>query len=76
MIAVAVRDIIVADSGVTDQLAKYEFATDVESPAVFTFDSFEGMIPEDSELPAVIINEVGGINFGTRAAKGVNTPGN
>lgn len=73
MIAKAVHDIIVADSGVTGQLATYEKATGVESPAVFTYDSFEGMIPKDCELPAVIINEIGGINFGTRAAKGVNT---
>ena len=73
MIAVAIHDIIVADTGVTDQLATYEKETGVQSPAVFTFDSFAGMIPEDSALPAIIIDEVGGINFGTRAAKGVNT---
>lgn len=73
MIAFAIRDIIVADSGVTDQLAKYEFDTGVETPAVFTFDQEDGVIPEDSELPAVIIHEVGGVNFGTRGAKGFNT---
>jgi len=73
MIAKAIRDIIVADAGVTAQLAEFEFATDVLKPAVFTYDTFEGKIPDDCPLPAAIIDEIGGINFGTRGEKGVNT---
>ena len=74
MIAFAVENILSADSNVTGQLATYEKTTGAaEVPAIFAYDSESGVIPEDAGLPAVIINEVGGVNFGTRDEKGAKT---
>lgn len=71
MIAFAIEDVLTADTNVKGQLATYEKTTgDAEVPAIFTYDSDGGVIPEDSALPAIIINEMGGVNFGTRAEKG------
>lgn len=62
----AVRDLIAADATIRARLATYEFTTDVSTVAVFTTD----VMPEDAELPAVIINRSGGADFGTRGHEG------
>ncbi|KKL72174.1 hypothetical protein LCGC14_2087510, partial [marine sediment metagenome] len=44
----------------------YEFTSGVTSPAIFTTD----VIPENAELPAIIINEFGGPAWGSRGREG------
>ena len=62
----AIRDIIIADSDVTDQLGTYEFVRGSDSPAVFT----SRVIPEDCDYPAVLITQITGIPWGTRDSRG------
>ena len=66
MIAEGIRDLLVADAEVVAALSTYEFTSAAPTAAVFTTD----VIPEDAELPAVIINEFGGPAFGTLAREG------
>jgi hypothetical protein len=65
----AVRNLVVADTDMRARLATYEFTTDVPSPAVFTTE----VIPENCDYPAVIVNRVGGVDFGTRGREGEDT---
>lgn len=65
MIAEALRAVILADAEISGALASYNFGAGPE-PAVFTIDP----IPRDSALPAVIIREVSGVPFETRAQEG------
>lgn len=54
-------------SALATELATYDFGDAVEAPAVFTIDP----IPEDAELPAIVVTELGGSSdFGTRAKRG------
>jgi len=61
MIAEAIEAMIVADVGITAQLATYDFGGLAVEPAVFTIDP----IPHDSALPAIVITEQGGARWGT-----------
>jgi hypothetical protein len=65
MILEAIRDVLLADSTVTDSLATHDFG-DGGSPAIFTVDP----IPETADHPAIILTMAGGIPWGTRAQKG------
>lgn len=69
MIAKAIRDKIKADAGIVAQLATFDFGSGAEA-AIFAYDSPEETIPNDAELPAVVIRPAGGINFGDRGNKG------
>jgi len=65
MILKAVRDVIVADAGVTAQLETYDFGAGDE-PAVFTIDP----IPADAKLPAVVVTQPSGDDWGTLDLRG------
>lgn len=63
----AVRDALVADSGVTGQLSTYVFTTgEAAEPAVFTVDP----IPTDASLPALVVTQPGGSDWGTLDKRG------
>jgi len=69
MIAEGLYGLIFADAGIVAQLATYEFTTGTPIAAIFTIDP----IPEDADLPAILIRETGGITGGgSRGQAGVN----
>jgi len=67
VLAESVRDLIVNDASAVVNLATWEFTTGVSSPAVFTDDR----IPSEGNRPCVRINEVGGVDWGTRGRPGM-----
>ena len=66
MIAKAIYEKLNASIGVTVNLSTYEFTTGVFSPAIFTNYKFL----DDSARPAIMIDEVGAVQGGTRGQKG------
>lgn len=66
MLLEAIRDALLADSEITDDLATYDFGNSSEDPAIFTTDP----IPEGCGHPAIVLTMVGGISWGTRAKEG------
>lgn len=69
MIKRAIEKVLVNDSGITAQLATYEFTTGTPAPAIFTSE----VIPEDASFPAIIITLISGNPFGTRDSRGAET---
>lgn len=66
----AIRNLIVDDTDMRARLATFAFTTDADPiPAVFT--TFE--MPKNCDLPAVQINRIGGVDYGTRGAEGEDT---
>lgn len=66
MIVKQIRDLLVGSAGITGALTTYEFAPGVATPAVFTVDP----IPKDADLPAIIITQPSGVDWGTLDKRG------
>ena len=65
MILSPIRDRLASGSAVAAALAVYNFGSG-DVPAIFTVDP----IPEDAELPAVVLTLMSGSTWGTRAKRG------
>ena len=67
MLADSVRDVI-SNSSMASSLAMYEFTSGSPEPAVFTTE----VIPKGCQRPAILIEDSGGTNWGTRAREGMD----
>ena len=69
MIKKALRDLLVSDSSITDDLAEYEFTSGVLTPAIFT----GRKIPDNANYPVIFITLDGGpSDFSTRTQQGAD----
>ena len=62
----ALQRIIAGDAAIAARLETYMFTTGLEDPAVFTTQVF----PKNARFPAIILDRVGGSDFGSRGKKG------
>lgn len=67
MFVEAIRDILTADADVTGGLATYQFTSGVDAAAIFTIDP----IPENAELPAIVVTTPSAGTYNTCDRHGV-----
>ncbi len=69
MVKKALLELLNNDATIEAAHARYRFTTGVDSAAIF----ISRIIPEDSSMPATIIGQAGGVDWGCRDKKGGDT---